>query len=118
MDSWVGKILGEGNGNPLQYSCLESPLDRGAWRATVHGVTQSDTAKVTESTEAPAASQRLLWLQQSGLAVRVSLQPQLRACPVSSHVRDYCELPKCVSSFPGYRYTTLPSLLSGAWPWD
>ena len=29
---------GEGNGNPLQYSCLENPMDRGAWRATVHGV--------------------------------------------------------------------------------
>ena len=32
---------GEGNGNPLQYSCLESPMDRGAWRATVHGVAKS-----------------------------------------------------------------------------
>ena len=31
----------EGNGNPLQYSCLENPTDRGAWRATVHGVTQN-----------------------------------------------------------------------------
>ena len=31
----------EGNGNPLQYSCLESPMDRGAWRATVHGVAKS-----------------------------------------------------------------------------
>ena len=30
-----------GNGNPLQYSCLENPMDRGAWRATVHGVTKS-----------------------------------------------------------------------------
>ena len=30
---------GEGNGNPLQYSCLENPMDRGAWRDTVHGVT-------------------------------------------------------------------------------
>ena len=30
---------GEGNGNPLQYSCLEKSMDRGAWRATVHGVT-------------------------------------------------------------------------------
>ena len=29
---------GEGNGNPLQYSCLENPMDRGAWRSTVHGV--------------------------------------------------------------------------------
>ena len=31
---------GEGNGNPLQYSCLENPMDRGAWWATVHGVTK------------------------------------------------------------------------------
>ena len=34
---------GEGNGNPLQYSCLENPTDRGAWRATVHGVAKSWT---------------------------------------------------------------------------
>ena len=35
--------IGEGNGNPLQYSCLENPRDRGAWWAAVHGVTQSWT---------------------------------------------------------------------------
>ena len=34
---------GEGNGNPLQYSCLENPVDRGAWRATVHRVAKSQT---------------------------------------------------------------------------
>ena len=33
---------GEGNGNPLQYSCLENPMDRGTWQAIVHGVTESD----------------------------------------------------------------------------
>ena len=33
-----GRSPGEGNGNPLQYSCLYSPIDRGAWQATVHGV--------------------------------------------------------------------------------
>ena len=33
---------GEGNSNPLQYSCLENPMGRGAWRAKVHGVTESD----------------------------------------------------------------------------
>ena len=32
---------GEGNGNPLQYSCLENPMDRGAWQATVYGVAKS-----------------------------------------------------------------------------
>ena len=33
-----GRSPGEGNGNPLQYSCLENPMDTGAWQATVHGV--------------------------------------------------------------------------------
>ena len=36
-------IIGEGNGNPLQYSCLESPMDAGAWWAVVHGVAKSQT---------------------------------------------------------------------------
>ena len=35
--------LGEGNGNPLQYSCLENPMDGGAWEAAVHGVAKSQT---------------------------------------------------------------------------
>ena len=39
----LGRSLGEGNGNPLQYSCLENPVDRRAWWAAVHGVTQSQT---------------------------------------------------------------------------
>ena len=38
-----GRSPGEGNGNPLQYSCLENPMDRGAWWATVHGVAKSQT---------------------------------------------------------------------------
>ena len=36
-------IIGEGNGNPLQYSCLENPMNRGAWWATVHRVAKSQT---------------------------------------------------------------------------
>ncbi|KAI4548380.1 hypothetical protein MG293_000710, partial [Ovis ammon polii] len=40
-------IDGEGNGNPLQYSCLENPVDGGAWRAAVHGIEQSDTTEAT-----------------------------------------------------------------------
>ena len=42
-------ILGEGNGNPLQYSCLEDPVDGGAWKAAVHGVAEgymSDRVRV------------------------------------------------------------------------
>ena len=41
--SGLGRFPGEGNGYPLQYSRLENPMDRGAWRATVHGVTNSWT---------------------------------------------------------------------------
>ena len=39
----LGRSPGEGNGNPLQYSCLENSMDRGAWRVTVHGVTKNRT---------------------------------------------------------------------------
>ena len=39
----LGRCPGEGNGNPLQYACLENPMDRGAQQATVHGVTKSPT---------------------------------------------------------------------------
>ena len=47
-ETWVQSLgwedpPGEGNGNPLQYSCLENPMDRGAWWATVHGVAKSQT---------------------------------------------------------------------------
>ena len=38
----LGRSLGEGNGNPLQYSGLDNSMDGGAWQATVHGVTESD----------------------------------------------------------------------------
>ena len=38
-----GRSSGEGNGNPLQYSCLENPMDGGAWQATVRGVAKSQT---------------------------------------------------------------------------
>ena len=44
FDSWVGKSPGEGNDNPLQYSCLGSLMDRGAWRVGVHRVAELDTA--------------------------------------------------------------------------
>ena len=44
----LGRSPGGGHGNPLQYSCLENPMDKGAWQATVHGGhKESDTTEVT-----------------------------------------------------------------------
>ena len=43
----LGRIAGGGNINPLQYSCLENPMDRGAWWATVHGIAKSHTTEYT-----------------------------------------------------------------------
>ena len=54
QQTWVRPLgwedpLGRGNGNPLQYSCLGSPMDRGAWRATVHRVAESRTRLSTHT---------------------------------------------------------------------
>ena len=51
-----GRSPGEGNDNPLQYSCLENPMDRGAGQATVHGVTRDRHDLATKSPPAPAAA--------------------------------------------------------------
>ena len=47
----AGSIPGEGNGNPLQYSCLGNPMGRGGWRATVHWVAKSPTRLSTAQQE-------------------------------------------------------------------
>ena len=44
---WLGRSLGGGYGNPLQYSCLGNLMDRGDWQATVHGITELDTTELT-----------------------------------------------------------------------
>ena len=46
----LGRYSGGGHSKPLQYSCLENPMDREAWQATVHKVAESNTAGVTEHT--------------------------------------------------------------------
>ena len=54
----LGRIPGEGNGNPLQYSCLENPMGRGVWQATVHGVTESRTRLSNQHFSSPQILER------------------------------------------------------------
>ena len=74
-----GRSPGEGHGYPLHYSCLENPMDRGAWRATVHGIPKS-------TTEQPALSLSLYsWASQVALVVK---NP-----PANADVRDLGSIP-------------------------
>ena len=56
-----GRSPGEGNGKPLQYSCLGNPMDRGAWWATVHGVAKSQTRRSTRSIHISTTSRPEAW---------------------------------------------------------
>ena len=67
--------IGEGNGNPLQCSCLENPRDRGAWWAAIHGVTQSRT--------------RLKWLSSSSSSVSLMLNVTCSVISDSLQPHDY-----------------------------
>ena len=67
---------GEGNGNPLQYSCLESSMDRGAWRAAVHGVTKSRTGPRWPRLIFRLQSFDKRALEVGEISVRVSLGPK------------------------------------------
>ena len=56
----LGRLSGEGNGNPLQYSCLENPMDRGAWWSAVHGVAKSRTWWATNTSHRPSKYDSLI----------------------------------------------------------
>ena len=64
IPAW-GRSPGRGNGNPLQYSCLGNPMDRGAWWATIHGVTKSQTRlKLLSTLACTACHCRPPWKQR------------------------------------------------------
>ena len=81
-----GRFPGEGNGNPLQCSCLENPRDRGAWWAAVYGVAQSQTLlkRLSSSSSSSIFFTELLVESQFGLVAQ--------SCPTPSDPMD-CSMP-------------------------
>ena len=65
----LGRPPGEGNGNPIQYACLENSMDRGAWWATVHGVAKSQTQKLLT----PSLSLDYMWHHLINLFILIVL---------------------------------------------
>ena len=61
--------IGEGNGNPLQYSCLENPRDRGAWWAAVYGIAQSRTRLMRLSSSSSSSGENLLYSTGSSVLI-------------------------------------------------
>ena len=75
----LGRSPGEGNGNPSQYSCLENPMDRGAWQATVHGVARAGHDLATKP--APHSSR--------GQNSKMSCCSVTQSCPTLCDPMDY-----------------------------
>ena len=71
----LGRSPGEGKGNLLQYSCLENPMDRGAWRATVHGVAKSRHSLAAKQQQEITCDRCLLASMGNWVRWTVSLLP-------------------------------------------
>ena len=76
----LGRSLGEGNGNPLQHSCLGNPMDRGAWQATVHGVAKTWTWLNNWTTATPLLEWTKSGMQTSQTPVRMWANGSSRHC--------------------------------------
>ena len=90
----LGRSPVGGHGNPLQYSCLENPMDRGAWQATVHGVAQSQSQLKWLSLHAckcTATSVHFSSVAQSGPTLCDSMNPSTPGLPVHHQLPEFTQ---------------------------
>ena len=102
--------IGEGNGNPLQYSCLENPRDGGAWWAAIYGVAQSRTRLKRLSSSSSSSSSSIEFL------LRKQQSKTLRPAPVAgfslTHLAGHCTPPSCSPPHWAYRCSSCPHVYS------
>ena len=97
------KYPGAGHGNPVQYSCLENPMDRGAWRATIHRVTEHlDTTEGTQHTARTHPPSRIL--RSRGLTAALKMSSQFNS---TKHSRKQ----SVMSESAVQRYYTLKNVI-------
>ena len=106
-----GRSPGVGNGNPLQFSCQGNPIHRGAWRATVHGITESDMTKHTHTCKLLFRLKCRNYFSSEGISISHNVTNlkcchDTCACMLShfSHVSatmDYSPPGSCLQDFPG-----------------
>ena len=91
--------MGEGNGTPLQYSCVENPMDRGAWWAAVYGVAQSRTRlkRLSSSSILPVAKSDAAWRKGNREAISSRFSPAVTRAPPPAYPRN----PSGRLGFPG-----------------
>ena len=109
----LGRWAGEGNGSPLQYSCLEKPMDRGDWRATLHGVTRVGHNLVTKQQQ----------YQQNIICVCVHTSGWIDSCSIITWYSDnsdnvlgwYNDNVKFAQFFLLHHMETWTSFLANQW---
>ena len=113
--SWVGKIPWEGNGTSFQYSCLENPMDRGAWWATVHQFSSVQSLSQVRLFETPWIAAR-----QASLSITNSRRPpkpmSIESVMPSNYLILWRPLLLLPSIFPSIRVFSNESALPIRWP--
>ena len=119
----LGRSPGGGHGNLLQYSCLENPTDRGAWWATVRGVTKSQTRLSDQHTQWQQLNDGVqghtaeVWLQRPGSAGRVNITSSPVPLSWSLEIQSLCSATTCpLDRLPCLSVESHRNMISGSLP--